>query len=216
MIIKNHDILVNRAEEHARLDHLTRQTYGDIYYLQNGEAEVIKWEGCAISCLATETSIEALKNQDDLNFDAVKVSEKEDGRVEFSVILDSDILRGMLTNKFGMCMNLIYMAECVFEGSDEEYAQTWPERFAKALCNGLDIYDEDISDFWVNEVVPELDEIYNHYPDEFFPNNYQDDEGWTWSIDEYFDYCYDRIGDKFLEFIERLKADQFEGKVITA
>ena len=206
MIIKNHDILVRRAIEHAKLDHLARQTYGDIFFLQNGEAEVTKWEGCAISCLATETSISALKNQDDLNFDAVKVDEHEDGRIHFSVNLESHILRDMLSNKFGMCMNLIYMAECVFEGSEEEYAMTWPERFSMALCDGLNISDEDINYFWVNEVVPEICEIYERYPSQFFPGNYRDGEGWHWSIDEYFDYCYDDIGDKFLSFIETIKA----------
>jgi len=211
MIIKNHDILVRRAKEHMMLDHIAQRTYGDIHFLQNGVIEPIKWRGCAISCLATETTIEGLKNQEDLNFDAIKIEELDNGKTEFSVNLQSHRLREMLHDKFGMCFKLIYMAECIFEGSDEDYAREWPLAFAEALCDGKYITDEDIDFFWSNNVLPEIDQYYNerHIPKEFNPDKPDSDDN-VWSVDDYFEFFDETIGEEFITFLMGISVNQPE------
>lgn len=209
MIIKNTDILVRRAKEHASLDHIARGTYGNIKFLQNGESETTVWRGCAISCLATESSIEALKNQEDLDFEAVKISVAYDGRTEFEVRIDENELRIMLSEKFGMCDKLIFMAECIFEGSDEDFAIAWPQMFSESLRDGVNITDQHIEEFWSGLIGTYFEpDDYNYFPIEFGPGKFRDDDWGIWSVDEYFDFCDSKVGEAFIEFIENIVSQQ--------
>jgi hypothetical protein len=205
MIIKNTDILVRRAEEHKALDHIAQKTYGDIHYIQNGVSEPIKWQGCAISCLATETSIQALMDQEDLDFQNVFVRDLDDGRTEFEVRLDPNDLRIMLTEKFGMDPMLVYIAECIFEGSEEEWSKNWPLRFAESLSDGMNITDEHIDMFWNNVVVPYWSggDDFEYFPSRFAPG-WDDPDYGTCELDEYFDFFDDVLGDKLIEFISTI------------
>lgn len=215
MIIKNTDILVRRALEHKVSDHIAQKTYGDIHFIQNGVAEPIKWQGCAISCLATETSIQGLIEQEDLDFEKVFVRDLDDGRTEFEVRIDDDDLRNMLNEKFGMCFKLIWVAECIFEGSDEEYAKSWPLKFAEALSDGQNITNEDIDMFWTDVVEPYFDYGIGieYFPSRFEPG-WDDPEYGAWSLDEYFEFFDSNIGEEFIDFVKSIPVTAEEEVIV--
>ncbi len=200
MVIKNKSTLVRRAAEHKELDHVTRKNYGKIRYSTNGETEVQSWQGCAISCLATESSIGAIKEQGKLISGALKIDE-EDGRTFWSVELPPQQLRNILSIEFGLCDNLIYLAEIIFEGNNvsNEYAQDWPLRFAEAVPEGVNITDEDVERFWNEFDVQDYDG--SSVELDVQVEDYE--KGWT-NIDEYFDYVNEELGDDLIAWLESL------------
>lgn len=207
MRIKNTDILLKRAIEHKEQDHITQRTYGDIYYIANGDVKVTKWKGCAISCLATEATIAGLKKQEDFDFDKYVrfIEEVDNEHNSYTIDMSAENLRSMLADTFGMCDKLIYIAECIFEGSDVDYAVEWPVKFANAIraAEGINIYDRDIDRFWDHAIRYHFcPEDYEYFPMEFGPDSYTDDEWGLWTIDEYFDFCTEDVGELFIEFIE--------------
>lgn len=207
MRIKNTDLLLKRAIQHQEQDHITQRTYGDIYYIANGNVEVTKWKGCAISCLATEASIAGLKKQKDFDFDKhVRfIEEVDEEHNSYTIDMSAEKLRNMLSDTFGMCEKLIHIAECVFEGSEVDYAVDWPVKFANALqsAEGLEINNEDIELFWDYALEYHFcPDNYESFPLEFGPDTYEDENWGLWTIDEYFDFCTEDVGELFLEFIE--------------
>lgn len=207
MRIKNTDILLKRAIEHKEQDHITQRTYGDIHYIANGDVEVTKWKGCAISCLATEATITGLKKQEDFDFDKYVrfIQEVDSEHSIYTIDIEAGRLRSMLADTFGMCDKLIYIAECIFEGSNVDYATDWPVKFANAIraAEGVNIYDKDIEDFWDHAIIYHFSPAdYEYFPVEFGPDSYEDDEWGLWTIDEYFDFCTEDVGELFIEFIE--------------
>ena len=67
-VIVNKQKLYDRAIQHKAQDHIAQRMYGEITYKKNGIEKVSSWKGCAISCLATEATIEGIKNQPNFDF----------------------------------------------------------------------------------------------------------------------------------------------------
>jgi len=203
-IIKNTDILLRRAEEHKAADHISQGSYGVIDYSKNGKIETTEWRGCAIGCLATETTIQALMKQDDFDFDFdAALVDHENGVSYYEIRLTSPRLREMLQNKFGMPNKLIFLAEAIFEGADPEYARDWPVEFAKAMktLEGINITDDDIDSFW-KKIVSERSIGCYDYPEEFDPGNFVDDDELLWGIDDYFQVVDYDVGNMLISWTE--------------
>jgi len=203
MIIKNKDVLVRRATEHKELDHVARRNYGKINYSTNGKTEVESWKACAISCLATESTIKGIKKQGGLIDKALKVHE-EDGRKFWSVKLSPKLLREMLSDEFNLCDNLIYIAEIIFEGDEcrvsNEYSQNWPLMFAQAIPEGVSITNEDVYDFWSECDIDDEDG-----PVELNVEVEEGPQGYT-NIDQYFFHASEDMGDALIEWLESFQA----------
>ena len=193
--------LIRRAEEHKKVDHISQGTYGEIQFHQNGEITENVWKGCAISCLATEATISGLMNQEDLDFNKVVINKDENGTY-YKINIEGPTLREMLSNQFGLSNKLVYLAECIFEGSDEQYAKDWPLKFSQALCDGMIITDADIDKFWEFHH-HERGSEFDYFPEEFRPNAYSDEEWGLWELTDYFDVVDRETGEALLDWINQ-------------
>ncbi len=104
MKTKNTKELRLRAAAHARADHVKQGTYGRGY--TNGHTE---YKGCAIGCLTTPhrkrdliTFIKSFRFYDEINYSV-------------DTYTDSIELRKQLSREFGLCKQLVYLAEAFFE-----------------------------------------------------------------------------------------------------
>lgn len=209
--------LLARAEEHRRLDHIQQGTYGDIRFLQNGEAEVTEWKGCAISCLATETTIEGLFEQEAKGyFSLINLGEADDGRTIYDVSCSSDILREILTEEFNICYKLVLLAEIIFEGSEEDYAINWPVEFVEAIPENVDITNEDVDMFWSESIVSRGINFLDHFPTRLDPDNYIGEDDREWSLDDYFEVVDHLDGNLLLDWLNSLKAKNEDVAAVAA
>jgi hypothetical protein len=208
-VIVNKDTLIKRAIDHKISDHITAGTYGEIDFSENGEDKVNSWNGCAISCLATGGSIKEIKEQ--IKNGEIPSSEfhtevkvTDDTFTTFwSISSESDTLRSLLSEKFGLSYKLILLAEIVFEGVNEneeddweEYCNNWPLDFATALPEGVDITDSDVDIFWEDNVSEEI---------ELDPDNYRDADGHYWTLDDYFELGNQRVGNALIDWLKTFK-----------
>lgn len=212
-IIRKKADLFERAIEHRRLDHVKQGTYGDIKFLQNGEAEVTEWKGCAISCLATETTVEGLFEQEAKGyFSVINLGEADDGRTIYDVSCDSSTLRDILSDEFNICRKLVWLAEIIFEGSSEEYAMDWPVEFVDAIPENVDITDADVDKFWKEVIVPRGINFIDYFPVELNPDGYVNinSDGYEeqWSLDEYFEVVDERDGELLLDWLRSLAEEK--------
>lgn len=118
------DRLVHRAKEHRAADRLIQGEYFEGY---NGDAK-----GCAIGCLSTPLGVVRQKRRFD--------------KSQAQCIRD-------LKNEFGLCSELVRVAEIVFEAfdiDDRSGWRNWPTRFAEALPVGVEITNSMVRAFVQN------------------------------------------------------------------
>lgn len=129
--IKNTGELVLRAQAHARHDRIRQGTYGDASV--NGHAE---YKGCFIGCLSTPH-----RKRDLFSF---LRKARDEGSLEY---FDDHDQRLALHREFGICLELSYLCEAIFEGLPTHGAAIeFLPAFAKALapCEGKRITDAQV------------------------------------------------------------------------
>lgn len=219
--IHDTELLKVRAIEHQKADHIAAGAYGVIDFITNGEIETTTWRGCAIGCLATAGSLDGVLNQvkngEIPEYEVSITEDKDTDKVFYHVNSEPDTLRELLERQFGICTNLSYVAEIVFEGvaakADgyyhdedrmsklEEYYKSWPVKFANALEDGLVITDFDVKNWWDDVVDAETPLAVNEHYDDYHG---------TWGIDDYFDFGDIWVGEALIRWIESLKAGKSE------
>jgi hypothetical protein len=140
MIIKNTETLRKRADFHHEQDQIIQGDYGEAK--TNGD---IEYKGCAIGCLSTPNPTEQPAFADFLK------EHRPEGALpgKWAVVnLDSEQMREILGEEFGICYNLTHLAENIFESiMGEQEAADFVKEFAYALRDGIVIDNDRVNDF---------------------------------------------------------------------
>lgn len=163
MVIHNTETLVERAEWHAKQDHIYQGTYG--CGKVNGKAEFV---GCAIGCLATPHKPRELVEFLRANLGDADASSALWGPGKKFLAIDSFDQTQEIAEQFGICRGLMRLVEDVFEGlSTHGAAINFVRDFARvcAEIEGADIKDEDAT----YTIQPKLRELeYDDQPPALF------------------------------------------------
>jgi len=165
MKIKNTKKLIERADEHAKLDRIAQMTYGS--GTVNGAAE---YKGCAVACLGMPSEekaltdwfralVEGIQGQESTSpYRAVYYDRDADVKIyqrpssdewHFEFTREGQIER--MERDFGICPLLASVAEVVFEAQETHGAAIeFIPRFARALAKaeGRDIDNADVLEAW--------------------------------------------------------------------
>lgn len=163
MKIKNVKELQLRANAHARLDHYRQGTYGS--GKTNGHTE---YRGCAVGCLATP------HRKDDLR-DFIITHGKKRGDW-YEVNFAGPEQREMIEGEFGICEDLIVVAEGFFEAQPTHGgAIEFVKRFSHSLNEGSD-FDGALVEAWClavfKDAVTNWEDVSNYISSEI---DYEDD-----------------------------------------